>query len=195
MLARRVERLEETRAGAVDVQEADLRRIERDLHDGAQARLVALGMSLGRAEQKLDADPDAARELVAEARVGVGGGAARAARPRARDPPARCSPTAASRRPSPRSPTAARSRSPCAADVDPRPASAVETAAYFVVAEALTNAAKHAAADAGRRAAPAPRRRARRRGRRTTASGGADPAGGGLTGLRRRVEALDGTLP
>ena len=63
--------LETTRAGAVDVQETDLRRIERDLHDGAQARLVALGMNLGMAEQKFANDPAAARELVAEARVGV----------------------------------------------------------------------------------------------------------------------------
>src|SRR6516164_2328582 len=62
MLAAVIERiatLETTRAGAVDVQEAELRRIERDLHDGAQARLVALGMSLGMAEQKLATDADA----------------------------------------------------------------------------------------------------------------------------------------
>ena len=52
------------------MQETELRRIERDLHDGAQARLVALGMNLGMAEQKLDADPGAARELVSEARAG-----------------------------------------------------------------------------------------------------------------------------
>ena len=70
-LSDRIEVLETTRAGAVDVQETDLRRIERDLHDGAQARLVALGMNLGMAEQKFAADPAGARELVAEARVGV----------------------------------------------------------------------------------------------------------------------------
>ena len=87
-LEQRIEVLETTRAGAVDVQETDLRRIERDLHDGAQARLVALGMNLGLAEQKLAADPEAARDLVAEARVGVEAGAARAARPRARHAPA-----------------------------------------------------------------------------------------------------------
>src|SRR5581483_10094953 len=70
--AERIEVLRETRAGAIDVQETELRRIERDLHDGAQARLVSLGMSLGLAEQRLAQDPAAARALVAEAREGVG---------------------------------------------------------------------------------------------------------------------------
>ncbi|MDF2752906.1 MAG: integral rane sensor signal transduction histidine kinase, partial [Gaiellaceae bacterium] len=63
--------LEASRAGAVDAQEAELRRIERDLHDGAQARLVALGMSLGMAEQKLQTDPEAVQQLIAEARHGA----------------------------------------------------------------------------------------------------------------------------
>jgi signal transduction histidine kinase len=70
-MTRRIERLEQTRAGAVDAQEAELRRIERDLHDGAQARLVALGMSIGLAEQKLATDPESARELLAETRKGM----------------------------------------------------------------------------------------------------------------------------
>ncbi len=192
LLLRRVDRLETTRAGAVDVQETDLRRIERDLHDGAQARLVALGMSLGRAEQKLDRDPEAARELVGEARVGVEEalrelrGLARGIRPpvladrglqAAVDALADGSPLPVS----------------VEADIDSRPASAVETAAYFVVSEALTNAAKHAGATrAGVRLV--------RRGAvlevevTDDGAGGADPAGGGLVGLRQRVEALDGTL-
>src|SRR5207248_9140520 len=68
---RRIAQLEETRAGAIDQQESELERIERDLHDGAQARLVALGMSLGLAEQKLASDPAAAQELLAEARQGT----------------------------------------------------------------------------------------------------------------------------
>ena len=70
-LTERIETLESTRAGAVDVQECELRRIERDLHDGAQARLVALGMSLGMAEHTLTDDPRRAGELLAEARVGA----------------------------------------------------------------------------------------------------------------------------
>ena len=84
----RIEVLEASRAGAVDVQETELRRIERDLHDGAQARLVALGMSLGMAEQQLETDPEAARALLAEARAGAAEALGGAPRPRARDPPA-----------------------------------------------------------------------------------------------------------
>src|SRR5581483_11782907 len=70
-LTQRIETLTSTRAGAVDQQEAELRRIERDLHDGAQARLVALGMSIGMAEQKLANDPEGARQLLEEARQGA----------------------------------------------------------------------------------------------------------------------------
>ena len=67
----RISKLETTRAGAVNQQDAELRRIERDLHDGAQARLVALGMSIGMAEQKLASDPEAAQRLLADARRGA----------------------------------------------------------------------------------------------------------------------------
>src|SRR5579863_269299 len=70
-MAERIETLTSSRAGAVNVQESELRRIERDLHDGAQARLVALGMNLGMAEQKLGQDPERAGELLAEARAGA----------------------------------------------------------------------------------------------------------------------------
>ncbi len=191
-LEERIETLETSRAGAVDVQETELRRIERDLHDGAQARLVALGMNLGMAEQKLDADPGAARELVSEARAGVEE-ALRELRQLARGihPPVltdRGLEAAISA-------LADRSAIPVTvtADVPERPAASVETAAYFVAAEALTNAAKHG--DATRIEVRIVRRpkslvlEVTDDGR-----GGADPAGSGLTGLRRRVEALDGTL-
>jgi signal transduction histidine kinase len=192
VLTRRAERLETTRAGAVDVQEADLRRIERDLHDGAQARLVALGMSLGLAEQKLDGDPEAARELVAEARAGVGEALAEL-----RDLARGIRPPVLADRGLEAAVAALADRSPVpvdvSADVAPRPAGTVETAAYFVVAEALTNAAKHGS----------PTRvdvRLERRGDvlrvdvEDDGAGGADPDGGGLRGLRQRVEALDGSL-
>jgi signal transduction histidine kinase len=114
-LEERIEELETTRAGAVDVQDDELRRIERDLHDGAQARLVALGMNIGLAEQKLAADPKAARELLADAQRG-----AREALEELRISPAvstrPCSPTAGSRllwRPSPTAPPCgSKSRSP-----------------------------------------------------------------------------------
>ncbi len=71
MLERRVDVLTRTRRGALDIQEAEMRRVERDLHDGAQARLVSLGMSLGLADELLDTDPTEARRLLLEARSGA----------------------------------------------------------------------------------------------------------------------------
>ncbi len=71
VLERRVDVLTRTRRGALDIQEAEMRRVERDLHDGAQARLVSLGMSLGMAEELLGTDPIEARRLLLEARTGV----------------------------------------------------------------------------------------------------------------------------
>jgi signal transduction histidine kinase len=191
-LQERIDVLESTRAGAVDVQDSEARRIERDLHDGAQARLVALGMNLGMAEQRLAADPEAARGLLTEARLGVEE-ALRELRELARGihPPVltdRGLEAAIAA-------LAHRSAIPVfvTADLPERPPATVETAAYFVAAEALTNAAKHAAAS----------RIEVRIVREPNAlvvevvddgRGGADPSGSGLTGLRRRVEALDGKL-
>jgi signal transduction histidine kinase len=188
----RIGRLEETRAGAVDVQESELRRIERDLHDGAQARLVALGMSLGRAEQALETDPEAVRALLAEARQGVGEALhelrdlARGIRP----------PILTDRGLGPAiSALTARTPLPVTVSVDApdRYPSAVETAAYFTVAEALANAIKHANAEQIEI-------RVFTRGDVLVAEvvddgdGGADPNDRGLVGLRQRAEALDGTL-
>jgi signal transduction histidine kinase len=191
-LTRRVETLETTRAGAVEEQDAELRRIERDLHDGAQARLVALGLSLGMAEQKFRSDPEAAEKLVAEARAGVAE-AIRELRDLSRGiyPPVLADrgigaalETLADRSPLPTA---------VSVDLTERPSAAVETAAYFVAAEALANATKHSGArrieisverrDAGLQVAVTDDGR-----------GGADASGSGLVGLRRRVEALDGTL-
>ena len=192
VLEERIDVLETTRAGAVDVQESELRRIERDLHDGAQARLVALGMNLGLAEQKLAADPDSARDLVAEARLGVQE-ALRELRDLARGihPPV----LADRGLEAAISALAHRSVVPVSveANVPERPPAAVETAAYFVAAEAMANAAKHASAS--RISVSIQRQPATLvvevadDGR-----GGADPSGSGLTGLRHRVEALDGRL-
>jgi len=191
-LSERIEVLEETRAGAVDEQGSELRRIERDLHDGAQARLVALGMSLGMAEQKLAEDPARAGELLAEARVGAEH-ALRDLRNLARGihPPVLTD----------RGLGAALSALtdstpiPVSLDVDlpERPPPAVESAAYFVAAEALTNAVKHS------HAARVSIRIGRADGVLTVAvhddgQGGANPDGAGLAGLRRRVQALDGAL-
>ncbi len=193
-MARRISSLESTRAGAVDVQEAELRRIERDLHDGAQARLVALGMSLGMAEQKLagDADADAARELLADARAGAGE-ALRELRALARG----IHPPVLADRGLDAAVRALAAASPIAVTVSvvipERPRPPVESAAYFVVAESLANAGKHAQA-----------KRVDVRLARVgdvlsvevhdDGVGGADPSGNGLGGLRGRVEALDGRL-
>jgi signal transduction histidine kinase len=191
-LARRVDVLEATRSGAVDAQDAELRRIERDLHDGAQARLVALGMSLGLAEQKLASDPEGAQQLVAEARVGVGE-ALQELRDLARGihPPVLADRGLGAALAA----LADRSALPVTVSVhlEERLPPAVESAAYFVVAEAIANAAKHSGAS--RIAVEVSRRGdVLEVGIEDDGAGGADPAGGGLTGLRRRVEALDGTL-
>ena len=191
----RVEELTESRAGAVDAAHAELQRIERDLHDGAQARLVALAMDLGMAERKAADDPDATRELIGEARAetlralgdlrelvrGIGPSILRD-----RGLEAAIASLAAGR------------AQPIDVRVDvgePRPPATVEAAAYFVVAESLANAAKHSGArrvsvrvwrDAGNRIVVECTDDGR---------GGADmAAGSGLTGLAKRVAALDGTL-
>ncbi len=87
-MAERIETLETSRAGAVDVQDSELRRIERDLHDGAQARLVALGMSLGHGRAEAGRGPRQGRGAAGRGPGRRRAGAARAARPRPRDPSA-----------------------------------------------------------------------------------------------------------
>ncbi len=188
----RVEELTQSRAGAVEASESQLRRIERDLHDGAQARLVALGMNIGLAEQQLAKDPEKAREHLEEARA-----AAAAALQELRDlargihPPilADRGLDAAIRA------LAAHAGVPVSVDVEltGRPPETVETAAYFVAAEGLANALKHARAsridiDVHERQ-DAIVVRVLDDGR-----GGAAEDGGGLHGLRQRIEALDGSL-
>jgi len=188
----RVEELTQSRAGAVEAAETQLRRIERDLHDGAQARLVALGMNIGLAEQQLEKDPEKAQEHLAEARKAAG-----AALQELRDLARGIHPPiltdrgldAAIRA------LAAHAAVPVSVDVElaERPPVAVETAAYFVAAESLANALKHARAsridiDVHKRD-DALVVRVLDDGR-----GGVSEDGGGLHGLRQRVEALDGSL-
>ena len=186
----RVVELTRTRAGALDVQAAELRRIERDLHDGAQARLVALTMNLGRAEERLGDRPEVAG-LVREARAD-----ASAAIAELRDLARGIAPPVLADRGLAAAVEALGRRSAIPVTVDARPGGRlppiVENVAYFVVAESLTNAAKHAGSAAHVTLA-------RSDGRLLVSiadrgPGGADAGGGGLTGLRHRVEAIDGAL-
>ncbi|MFE0689143.1 sensor histidine kinase [Streptomyces sp. JH002] len=145
-LAQRVARLTETRHDAVDSSAAELRRIERDLHDGAQARLVAMGMSLGAAEALMEKDPAQAKELLAQARA-----SSAEALTELRDLVRGIHPPVLAERGlgDAVKALALRMRIPVEVDVElsgrlPEP---VETAAYFAVSEVLTNAAKHSGAD------------------------------------------------
>jgi len=191
-LQARVGELAATRAGAVDAAAAELQRIERDLHDGAQARLVALAMDLGMAEERFARDPEGARELVGEARE-----EAKRALAELRDLARGIRPSLLAERGLGPALTALAARSPIPASVDldvPRGLpDAIENTAWFVVSEALANAGKHSGAA----------RVVVNVGRvedhlvvevSDDGVGGASAAGDGLTGLRKRVEALDGTL-
>jgi signal transduction histidine kinase len=201
-LAARVEELTRTRADAITAHSAELRRIERDLHDGAQARLVALSMRIGLVKRAYHSDPQAAWRLLEEAQEH-----AEAALAELRDVVRGIHPPILSDRGLAGAVQALAASSGLNVTVrtgdleeGPRAPAAVEAAAYFVVAEALTNAAKHAGTDA------AEVRFGRTRTGLTVvvrdegrggAEGGAtrDAAGGsGLAGMRRRVAALDGTM-
>jgi signal transduction histidine kinase len=189
----RVTQLTITRADTVDAQAAELRRIERDLHDGVQARLVSLRMVIGLADTLIDRNPTQAHKLLAEARESSGaalvelrhlvrgihppvlaerglGGAVRA--------------------------LALSLPVPITVEIDlpGRPDTPVESAAYFAVAEALTNMVRHSQAHTGsvslRHADGALTMTVADDGR-----GGADPAAGtGLHGIERRLAAFDGTM-
>jgi signal transduction histidine kinase len=191
-LQARVAALEASRDRALDSAEAERRRIERDLHDGAQQRLVALAMDLGMARAKLETDPAAATALVGEAHE-----EAKRALAELRDLARGIHPAVLADRGLDAAISALAARSPVPVEVEvdaERLPGPVESAAYFVVAEALANAAKHA------RAAEIGVRIARHRDLLIVevmddGSGGADPArGSGLRGLADRVAAVDGRL-
>ncbi|GAA0967025.1 sensor histidine kinase [Actinocorallia libanotica] len=192
-LERRVVRLSDTRAQALDAQDAELRRIERDLHDGAQARLVSLGMTLDRATRLLDSDPDHARELLADV-----GRSSQQALAELRDLVHGVHPPVLADR---GLGDAVRSLAldsfldvHVEADLPGRLPSPVEAAAYFGVSEALANAVKHS----GAREVRITLRHEAGLLRVTVTDdgrGGADPARGtGLAGVRRRLDGFDGTL-
>ena len=201
LLAKRVEQLTQTRAGAIAAHSAELRRIERDLHDGAQARLVSLSMRIGLAKRAYERDPQAGRRLLDEAQEH-----AEQALAELRHVVRGIHPPILTDRGLVGAARALAAGSGLdvtveANDLDdgPRAPVAVESAAYFVVAEALTNAAKHSVSK--RAAVELSRTRTGLRvvvrdegkGGATTADG-ADAEGTGLPGMRRRVAALDGTL-
>ncbi|GAA2600841.1 sensor domain-containing protein [Streptomyces axinellae] len=146
LLAQRVERLYETRHDAVGTSAAELRRIERDLHDGAQARLVAMGMSLGTIEALVEHDPAKAKQLIAQARE-----SSAEALTELRDLVRGIHPPVLAERGlgDAAKALALRMRVPVEVDIDlpGRFDEPVETAAYFATSEILTNAAKHAEAD------------------------------------------------
>jgi signal transduction histidine kinase len=194
-LRRQVETLRESRTAVLETEATELHRIERDLHDGAQQRLVMLNIDLGLAAERLDEDPEAAKALILE-----GQAEARRALAEIRDLVRGIAPSILLDRglvPALESitgrgavPTVIRS------DLAPgeRLPAATERAAYFVVAEALANVAKHSGATS------CEVRVSRRTGtlvvevRDDGAGGAAFRPGGGLAGLENRVEGVDGTF-
>ncbi|MFI0709461.1 sensor histidine kinase [Streptomyces inhibens] len=201
-LTERVARLTETRHDAVDASAAELRRIERDLHDGAQARLVAMGMSLGTIEALLEKDPARAREMLVRARE-----SSAEALTELRDLVRGIHPPVLAERGLGDAVRALALRMAVPVEVEVELArrleAPVESAAYFAVSEVLTNAAKHAGADriqvgiqhlGGRL-----RITVRDNGRggavlRPAAAGGAVTDGSGLRGIDRRLGTFDGIL-
>ncbi|MCC6831170.1 MAG: sensor histidine kinase [Thermoleophilia bacterium] len=192
-LRARVTDLTQTRARMVDAADAERRRIERDLHDGAQQHLVSLAMNLGRARAKFEDDPDAARELVVRAHDEAKDSIAAL-----RDVVRGVHPAVLTDRGLDAALSALAARSPIPVtlhvNIDGRCGPTAEAIAYFVVSEALTNAAKHAGA---RRIEV----HAEREGGRLLVAvaddgrGGATAtARGGLSGLRDRVAAVDGAF-
>jgi signal transduction histidine kinase len=192
-LAARVRELTESRAETVDTQAAELRRIERDLHDGAQARLVSVGMSLGMAEELLRTDPEAAARLLAEAREGSG-----LALAELRELVRGMHPPVLADRGLPGAVRALALAHPLPVEVTDqlpgRPAAPVESAAYFAVAEILTNVTKHARATSARVRLGYDRGRLMITVSDDGRGGAVATSGGGLDGVVRRLTAFDGTV-
>jgi len=192
-LQQRIGQLESSRAQSVDHSAAELRRIERDLHDGAQAQLVALGMNLGLAQELVGRDPAAATALIAEARV-----SSTTALSELRSLVRGIHPPVLADRGLAGGIAALALSHPRQADVDiqldGRPPAPVESAVYFAVAEALTNSAKYAAAQNTWVWL-------RHDGQTLIVMVGDDGVGGaeltpegGLIGIERRLAAFDGSL-
>jgi signal transduction histidine kinase len=196
-MAERVSELERTRTLAVEDSAAALRRVERDLHDGAQMRLAALAMNLGMAQEKLGdgehADNATVRELIDAAhRNAVDALADLRDLARGIHPPALDNGL-----PSALATLAASSAIPASvtADIGTRPAPAIETIAYFCAAELIANATKHSYANQIKINILTERTGVLRLEVIDDGIGGADAAGGsGLTGLAQRVSTVDGRI-
>jgi signal transduction histidine kinase len=192
-MATQVGQLAESRSQAVDASAAELRRIERDLHDGAQARLVSLGMNIGFAEQILRDNPDLALTLLAEARASSG-----QALTELRTLVRGIHPPVLAERGLDGAVRALTMSLPLPVDLHielaGRPSAPVESAVYFAIAEALANVVKHSGANrawvqveyhSGRLVAIVG----------DNGTGGATlRSGGGLHGVERRLAAFDGVL-
>ena len=193
-LAARLREVESSRERVLDAAEQERRRIERDLHDGAQQRLVALAMELGRAKAKFADDPDAARKLVDQAHS-----EAKEALSELRNLVRGVHPPVLTERGLDAALSGLAALCPVPVevhvDVPVRPKSSVEAVAYFVVAEALTNVAKHSRARHAKVVVEG-------HGYPGTLTvmvsddgiGGANPASPGLSGLADRVSGVDGRL-
>jgi len=187
------ERLAESRAELVEVSDAERRRFERNLHDGAQQRLVSVALQLGMAGAKLDDDPGTAREALAAAQDDLARGLEDL-----RELGRGLHPVLLTERGLGAALDALLTRTPVPVEIEELPEerlpAPVEAAAYYVVAEAITNVAKYAQASH----ATVSIRRSNGSAKVTVRDdgvGGADPSGGsGLRGLAARVEALNGRL-
>lgn len=192
-LAERVRVLTETRRDAVDTSAAELRRIERDLHDGAQARLVAMGMDLGAVEMLLDKDPAQARRLLAQARRSSADALAEL-----RDLVRGIHPPVLAERGLGDAVRALALRLPVATEVivelPGRAEAPVESAAYFAVSEVLTNAVKHADADRIWIDLHHTDEMLRVTVTDNGKGGAVIGAGSGLAGVERRLGTFDGVL-
>ncbi|MGH3385909.1 MAG: sensor histidine kinase, partial [Nocardioidaceae bacterium] len=192
-LAERVQQVTESRAESVDFSAAELRRIERDLHDGAQARLVALGMSLGMADDLLAVDPDAARRLLVEARSTT-----TAALSDLRSVVRGIHPPVLADRGLAGAVEALAISLPIpvtiTVDLDGRAPAPIESAAYFAVAECLANAGKHSAATQVWVSIGHHDGRLRLVVDDDGIGGAAMDKGSGLAGVARRLAVFDGTM-
>jgi signal transduction histidine kinase len=190
-LKRRVDELEISRGAAIDSAESERHRIERDLHDGAQQRLVALAMNLSRARERFDTDPERARQLVDDAHDD-----AKAALVELRDLARGIHPAVLTDRGLDAALSAIVARCPVpvslSIDLPKRLPASVESAAYFVVTEALTNVAKHARATTAQVSIALENNRLVVEVRDDGVGGAQESKGSGLTGITERVSALGG---